>query len=327
MGSRAKPVPARPARAMEEQPAEGLRTSGRSGMERRARTLQARAIVMFLGGGTITHHFTVDVEEYFQVSAFESRVSRDQWDGLESRVRPSVERVLQLLSEHNAGATFFVLGWVAERHPEIVRSIDRAGHEVASHGWDHRRVTQQTRDAFRESVRRTKGVLEDLTGKPVLGFRAPTFSIVPGREWALDTLIEEGHRYDSSLFPIRRPGYGYPSGKRDPHTIRRPNGQLVEIPPATLRVCGMNLPAGGGAYFRLLPYALFRATLRDHERRGVPATFYMHPWEIDHDQPRLAVPLLARIRHYGGLRATANRLARLLGEFRFQPIAATLNGV
>lgn len=282
---------------------------------------------MYASGDTVTHHFTVDVEEYFQVSALESRVSRRDWDGLESRVRASVEQVLRLLSEHGAGATFFVLGWVAARHPDLVHSIDRAGHEVASHGWDHRRVTQQTQEAFRDSVRRTKDLLEDLTGKTVLGYRAPTFSIVPGREWALDTLIEEGHRYDSSLFPIWRPGYGYPSGKRDPHWISRPPGRLVEIPPATLRVWGVNLPAGGGAYFRLLPYALFRAAFRDHERRGVPATFYMHPWEIDHHQPRFDVPVLARLRHYGGLGSTARRLGRLLSEFRFQPIAGSLKSL
>jgi polysaccharide deacetylase family protein (PEP-CTERM system associated) len=282
---------------------------------------------MSVDGDAITHHFTVDVEEYFQVSAFESQVSREQWDGLESRVRASVERLLRLLSEHGAGATFFILGWVAERHPDLVRDIDRAGHEVASHGWDHRRVTQQTRAGFRESVRRTKCLLEDLTGKPVLGFRAPTFSIIPGWEWALDTLIEEGHQYDSSLFPIWRPGYGYPRGERHPHWISRPGGQLFEIPPATLRVWGINLPTGGGAYFRLLPYGLFRATLRDHERRGVPATFYMHPWEIDDDQPRLSVPLFARLRHYGGLRSTPERLARLLGEFRFQSIAGSLKSL
>ena len=193
------------------------------------------------------HHFTVDVEEYFQVSAFEPHLPRERWDGIESRVAASVGVLLDLLARHAARATFFVLGWVAERRPEVVKSIARAGHEVASHGWDHRRATQQTPEEFRDSVRRTKAALEALTGAPVLGFRAPSFSIVTGREWALDILVEEGYRYDSSLFPVRRPGYGYASGLREPHWLERPAGRLAEVPPATWRVGGVNLPAAGGA--------------------------------------------------------------------------------
>jgi polysaccharide deacetylase family protein (PEP-CTERM system associated) len=272
----------------------------------------------------MAHHFTVDVEEYFQVSAFESRIGRERWEGFESRVDNSVRQLLDLLARHDSRATFFVLGWIAERHPETVRAVARSGHEIASHGWDHRRVTRQGPEEFRTSVRRTKRLLEDLTGAPVLGFRAPTFSIVPGCEWALDILIEEGYRYDSSLFPVWRPGYGYPDGKRDPHWIERPAGRLAEVPPSTLRVWGINLPAAGGAYFRLLPYGLARAALRDCERRGVPATFYIHPWEVDPGQPRLDVSLLTRVRHYGGLRRTVGRLGCLLSEFSFQPIEETV---
>lgn len=275
------------------------------------------------GGGVCAHHFTVDVEEYFQVSAFESRVRRSDWDEFESRVADGVARLLDLLAEHEARATFFVLGWIAERQPGLVRSISDAGHEVASHGWDHRRVTEQGPSEFRDSVRRTKSVLEDLTGWPVFGFRAPSFSIVPGREWALDILIEEGHRYDSSLFPVRRPGYGFPNGRRDPHWIERPPGRIAEMPPATLRVAGCNLPVGGGGYFRFLPYGCLRAALRDAQRRGVPATFYIHPWELDADQPRLDVPWMVRMRHYTGLGRTVGRLRRLLGEFRFTAISDT----
>ena len=267
------------------------------------------------------HHFTVDVEEYFQVSALEPYVSRERWDGLESRVRASVERILEALARHDARGTFFVLGWLAERKPEMVRAIAQAGHEVASHGWDHRRVTRQTPEEFRESVRRTKQVLEDLSGSPVLGFRAPSYSIVAGREWALDVLVEEGYRYDSSLFPVRRPGYGYAAAPRDPYWIDRPAGRLAEVPPATLRVLGVNLPAAGGAYFRLLPYGLVRAALRDCERRGVAGTFYVHPWEFDPGQPRFPVSPLTRMRHYGGLGRTTGRLERLLSEFRFTSIA------
>lgn len=267
------------------------------------------------------HHFTVDVEEYFQVSALESHVGRGRWDTLESRVEASVGHILDALARHGARGTFFVLGWLAERKPDLVRAISGAGHEVASHGWDHRRVTTQTPEEFRASVRRTKQVLEDQSGAPVLGFRAPSYSIVAGREWALDVLVEEGYRYDSSLFPVRRPGYGYVAAPRDPYWIERNAGPLAEVPPATLRVLGVNLPAAGGAYFRLLPYGLVRAALRSCERRGVAGTFYVHPWEFDPDQPRFEVPALTRLRHYGGLARTKGRLERLLSEFRFTSIA------
>jgi polysaccharide deacetylase family protein (PEP-CTERM system associated) len=273
------------------------------------------------------HHFTVDLEEYFQVSAFEPYIARAAWERFESRVARQVGSLLELLDRHTARATFFVLGWVAERHVELVRTIARAGHEVASHGWDHARVTHQTPLQFRTSIRRTKAVLEEISGEPVLGFRAPSFSIVPGYEWALDTIVEEGYRYDSSLFPVRRPGvgrggrgYGYPGGRSDPHWLNRPAGPLAEIPPTTLRCCGVLLPAAGGAYFRLFPYGLVRTALRQCERRGVPGTFYIHPWELDPDQPRVAVSWLTRLRHYGGLRGTRQRLNRLLAEFRFTAV-------
>ncbi len=269
----------------------------------------------------IAHHFTVDVEEYFQVSAFEGAVSRDAWATLHSRVESCVHRLLDLLARHRGRGTFFILGWVAERHPDLVRAIVDAGHEAASHGWDHKRVTEQSPDGFRDSVRRTKQLLEQLSGQPCLGFRAPNFSIVPGREWAFDILLEEGYCYDSSLFPVRRPGYGYASGARDPYWLDRPSGRLAELPPATLRRLGVNLPAGGGAYFRIFPYALVRSAIAEYDRRGVPATFYVHPWEIDPAQPGLPVSWLTRVRHYTGLGRTLPRLERLLSEFRFTAIA------
>jgi polysaccharide deacetylase family protein (PEP-CTERM system associated) len=270
------------------------------------------------------HHFTVDLEEYFQVSAFESRVARAEWDRFESRLAGQVTLLLDLLARHETRATFFVLGWVAERQAELIRAIARAGHEIASHGWDHARVTHQTPLQFRTSVRRTKDVLENVSGAPVLGFRAPSFSIVPGLEWALDILIEEGYRYDSSLFPIRRPGYGYPGALPDPHWLERPAGRIAEIPPTTLSWCGLRLPAAGGAYFRLLPYGVVRAAFRQGDRCGVPGTFYIHPWELDPAQPRLDVSWLTRVRHYGGLRGTAQRLERLLTEFQFTAIRDTV---
>jgi len=274
----------------------------------------------------IAHHFTIDLEEYFQVSAFASRVARSDWEHFESRVTREVARLLELLAQHEARATFFVLGWVAERQAGLIRAIARAGHEIASHGWDHARVTDQTRAQFRQSVRRTKDVLEEITGATVLGFRAPSFSIVPGREWALDILVEEGYCYDSSLFPVRRPGsgYGYPGGLPDPHWLARGVGRLAEIPPTTLRCCGLRLPAAGGAYFRLLPYGLVRTALRQCERRGVPGTFYIHPWELDPAQPRVPVSWLTRVRHYGGLRRTAQRLDRLLADFKFTAVRDTV---
>ncbi len=272
----------------------------------------------------VRHHFTVDVEEYYQVSSLEPYVPRESWDRMQSRVAVGTDQLLELLAAAGTKATHFVLGCVAERSPEVVRRIAAAGHEIASHGWDHRRVTEQTPEQFRASVRRTKAFLEDLTGQTVLGFRAPSFSIVEGREWALDILLEEGYTYDSSLFPVQRRGYGYASGARDPHWLERPGGRLAELPPATLRRLGRNLPAGGGGYLRLLPFALVRGAFADAEARGVPTTFYIHPWELDPDQPRLAVSWKTRIRHYGGLARTRDRIGQLLATFRFGPIRDSL---
>ena len=270
---------------------------------------------------TVKHHFTVDVEEYFQVSAFEPYVQRAAWDGIASRVEPCVDRILDLLARHSARGTFFTLSWVAERHPAMVKRIAAAGHELASHGTDHRRVTDLSPEQFRESVRRSKQVLEELGGAAVQGYRAPSYSIVAGREWALDILGEEGYRYDSSLFPVRRPGYGYAGGKRDPHIVQRAACSLYEVPPATFRVAGINLPAAGGAYFRIFPYALTAGALRQAERRRTAGTFYIHPWELDPEQPTLPVSRLARFRHYTGLGKTVGRLGRLLSEFAFTSIA------
>jgi len=272
----------------------------------------------------IFHHFTVDVEEYFQVSALEPFAPRAQWELLPRRLDVGLHLLLDLLSEHGALATFFVLGWVGDRAPALVREIAERGHEVASHGSDHRRVTTITPDEFRDSVRSSKHLLEDITGKAVFGYRAPSFSIVRGGEWALEILVEEKYRYDSSLFPVRRKGYGFVGGKRDPYRLQLASGTLDEIPPATVNVGRAIFPAAGGAYFRHLPYALVHSALLSAERRGVPGTFYIHPWELDPDQPRIAAPFLTRLRHYGGLARTIPRLKRLLSSFQFQPIAASL---
>jgi len=271
-----------------------------------------------------THFFTVDVEEYFQVKALESVVSRDQWLTRPSRVARSVDALLTTLDNHGVRGTFFVLGWVARQRPQVVRSIVDAGHEIASHGYSHERVTALTPDAFREDVRSSKQVLEDVSGTEVLGYRAPSFSIIPGYEWAFDTLIEEGFRYDSSLFPIRRRGYGYPSAPRVPHLIHRQAGVLAEFPLATTRFLNVPVPAAGGGYLRQFPLGVIRRAFREATQRGESATFYIHPWEIDPDQPRLPVSQLNRIRHYRGLDSTLDRIERLLEEFRFDTIASHL---
>lgn len=274
----------------------------------------------------VRHHFTVDVEEYFQVSALEPYVPRSSWATIPSRVEPATDRLLDLMAEFEAGGTFFVLGLVAKRNPGLVRRIADAGHEVASHGWDHRRVTQLTPEEFRIQVRDSKRELEDLVGEAVLGYRAPSFSIVPGKEWALEILVEEGYGYDSSLYPVRRRGYGYPGGGRGIHELSLKAGSLIEVPPATLRILGAILPAGGGGTFRHLPYALTRAAFQSGGASDpTSATFYLHPWELDEEQPRVAgASLITRLRHYGGLQRTVPRLRKLLGEFRFQSVAATL---
>ena len=270
--------------------------------------------------GEGVHLFTIDVEEYFQVSALEPVVARGDWERLPSRVEAPTRRLLEMLEESGSRSTCFILGWIAERHPELVRAIAAAGHEVASHGQDHLRVTHQSPQHFRESVRRSKAVLEDLIGEAVLGFRAPSFSIVPGLEWALEILVEEGYSYDSSLFPIRRRGYGYPGTPRGVHRLETASGALTEVPPATIRMGDVTLPAAGGGYFRLFPYELVRAGLRDAARRGEPGTFYIHPWELDPRQPRLRVPATTRVRHYTGLGRTEARLRRLMKEFRFTSV-------
>jgi polysaccharide deacetylase family protein (PEP-CTERM system associated) len=272
----------------------------------------------------IHHHFTVDVEEYFQVVAMEPYVERREWDGISSRVDIGTRQLLDLLDEQGATGTFFTLGWIGRKHPGLVRDIVARGHEMASHGWGHERVTTLTREQFRESVRSSRAELEQLTGQRVQGYRAPSFSIIRGGEWAFDILIEEGYTYDSSLMPILRSGYGYRGGARDPYSITRNGGVLREFPPTTLGSPPVLLPAGGGAYFRLFPYEIVKLAFLTSERRGVPGTFYIHPWELDPDQPRVPVSWKTRIRHYGGLRKTVPRLRTLLRDFAFQSIATTL---
>lgn len=270
------------------------------------------------------HLFTVDVEDYFQVYAFEKYVDRSAWDSFESRVDRNTGVILDLLARHGATGTFFILGWVADKHPHVVRRIADAGHEIASHGWWHRKITSLTPREFREDARASRAILEQVSGYPVHGYRAPSFSITPGREWAFDVLLETGYRYDSSLFPIRRMNYGYPSTPPIPHVIHRPSGDLIEFPLATTRMGGRTLPAAGGGYFRHFPYALTRRCFREHDEAGIPGVFYIHPWEIDEEQPRIKTSLLTRVRHYRNISKSAARLDRLLGEFRFTSVSRRL---
>jgi len=274
---------------------------------------------------SVLNAMTVDVEDYFHVSAFDGVVPRSRWPAMESRVCANTERLLDLFAEHGISATFFVLGWVAERHPALVRLIVAQGHEIASHGYAHRLVYDQTREAFRADVCRAKALLEDTTGQRVHGYRAPSYSITPRSLWAFDVLIETGHRYDASIFPIRHDRYGIPASARHAYTVTRAAGTLLELPGSTCRIAGMNLPVGGGGYFRLLPYAWTRFGIETVNRaEGRPAIFYIHPWEIDPDQPRVACSPLSRFRHYRNLHQTEARLRRLLKDFRFASVMHTM---
>jgi polysaccharide deacetylase family protein (PEP-CTERM system associated) len=244
---------------------------------------------------------------------------------MESRVAANTTRLLDLFDEFSVKATFFVLAWVAERQPVLVREIVRRGHEAASHGYGHELVYDLSPEAFRADIRRAKQVIEDAGGQAVAGYRAPSYSITARSMWALDVLIEEGYRYDSSIFPIRHDRYGVPGSPRHPYEIDRPAGRIVEAPPSTVAIGGMTLPVAGGGYFRLLPYRWTeRGIARLNRREGKPAVFYLHPWEIDPDQPRFRADWLGRFRHYRNLHATEGRLRRLLGAFRFGPMRDVL---
>ena len=266
------------------------------------------------------HSLSFDVEEHFQVSAFESPMRRRHWEQFESRVESNTEKLLGLLNQRGVHATFFVLGWVAERYPSLVRRIASAGHEIASHGYAHELITAQTQIAFREDIRKAKGILEGILQQPVLGYRAPSFSITKDTMWAIQILIEEGYVYDSSIFPVVHDRYGVPSANPQLHQLSTPAGLLWEVPPSTVKCLGVRLPIAGGGYFRLYPYAVLRALLRKLEGEGSPLVMYMHPWEFDPDQPRMEGSTLSKIRHYLNLDKTESRMRALLQDFSFAPI-------
>lgn len=259
---------------------------------------------------------TIDVEDYFQVSALAPHFPRGDWDKVECRVERNVDRILALLHEYGHKATFFTLGWIAERYPKIVRLIVMEGHELASHGYSHERASDQSRGAFLADVKLAKAVLEDIGGVDVRGYRAPSFSIGKSNPWAHDCLREAGYDYSSSIYPVVHDHYGVPDAPR--FTYRHESG-LTEIPITTVRALGRNWPAGGGGYFRLLPYPLSRWCIRRvNQVDGRPAIFYFHPWELDPEQPRVAeASAKTRFRHYINLEKTEARLARLLGDFQW----------
>jgi len=269
----------------------------------------------------IVNAMSVDVEDYFQVSAFDRVVDRNAWEHAESRVCANTERLLALFEAAGVRATFFVLGWVAARFPALVRRIAAGGHEIASHGFAHRLVYELTPDEFRQDVRRAKLLLEDIAGAAVHGYRAPSYSVTNRSLWALDVLIDEGYRYDTSIFPIHHDRYGIPGAPRHLHVVTRTHGSIMEAPGSTVRCGRVNLPIAGGGYFRLLPYWWTRWGIdRLNRVERLPAIFYLHPWEIDPGQPRFAVPLATRLRHYGNLGKTEGRLRQLLEDVRFSTV-------
>ena len=270
--------------------------------------------------GKPRHMLSFDVEEHFQVAAFWSVARRREWDQLSSRVECNTRKIADLLSEHSTKATFFVLGWVAERHPNLVKSLVQQGHEVASHGYGHELVHTQTPVQFREDVRRSKKILEDLIGKPVVGYRAPSFSITSQTGWAIPVLIEEGYRYDSSIYNRFRSTQGSTVIGAGTYQLQTEAGTIWEVSPSTLNACGLQLPVAGGGYFRLFPYAASKMFLKSLEKQGVQLVMYLHPWELDPDQPRMDGPMLSKVRHYLNLDKTEQRLRRLLKDFSFAPI-------
>lgn len=270
-------------------------------------------------GATVVNALSVDVEEYYHALVFQDGTKGLGGNAFESRVEDNVKRTLGLLAERKVRATFFVLGEVAMAHPALVRKIAGNGHEIACHGWRHELVSRQGPAEFRADVRQAKEVLEDVTGEEVVGYRAPNFSIGRGQRWAYEALLEEGFRYDSSTYPILHDRYGDPGAPRFPYEIQRNGGKrLMEFPISTVRVGGVNLPIGGGGYFRLLPVTWFRRGIEHVNRReGRPAMFYFHPWELDPDQPRPAMRWPHRVRHYIGMRRLESKLGRLLDSVRF----------
>lgn len=266
----------------------------------------------------LTNTLTIDVEDYFHVAALSKSIAVDDWDKQSCRVVKNTRLLLNIFDEFQSKATFFILGWVAERYPDLVREIDRRGHEVASHGYSHQLIYSQSPDVFREETRRSRMLLQDLTGKSVAGYRAASYSITRKSLWALDILAEEGFVYDSSIFPVHHDNYGIPGSPELPHILMSPAGnRMVEFPLSTYRFLGQTLPIAGGGYFRLYPYWLSRFFYRNTNRQNKSFVFYLHPWEVDPEQPRVKASWFSEFRHYNNLDKCETRLRQLLGEFKF----------
>jgi polysaccharide deacetylase family protein (PEP-CTERM system associated) len=274
----------------------------------------------------ILNAMTVDVEDYYHVSAFSDDIHMHDWDNMESRVVRNTVHILKLFSEHDVKATFFVLGWVAEKYPEVVQEIAKEGHEIACHGYSHQLVYSQTVNTFREETVRAKSILEDIAQQSVIGYRAASYSITDRSRWALDVLVELGFKYDSSIFPIHHDRYGIPDSPKFPYYLRTPKGfSLIEFPLSTVNIFGYRLPVAGGGYFRLYPYLVSRMALRNINRtHNQPFIFYLHPWEIDPEQPRIKTKILSKFRHYNNLEKCEGRLVHLLGDFHFSTVEKVL---
>lgn len=278
--------------------------------------------------GQIKNALTVDVEDYFQVAALSEAVEVKDWPSMEYRVEANTDKLLELFDARQTKATFFTLGWVAERSPALVRRIQQAGHEIASHGYSHQLVYNQSPEVFRDETRKSKQLLEDITGEPINGYRAASYSITAESRWALDILCEEGFTWDSSIFPVHHDRYGMPGTPHQPYLLEAPSGGILkEFPLSTCPVGNYRMPIAGGGYFRLYPYALSRWGLGKINRAGQPFIFYLHPWEVDPGQPRLKVSAFSRFRHYNNLSVCYDRLRRLLGDFQFGSVSDVMDAI
>jgi len=272
-----------------------------------------------------TNILTIDVEEYFQVENFKKVVRFSDWEKHESRVVQNTEKVLDILREKNVKITFFVLGWIAERFPQLVKKIHSEGHEIASHGYAHKLIYQQSQQEFREDLKKSKNILEKIIGEPVIGYRAPNYSITGKSIWAIDILMEEGFRYDSSTFPIHHDRGGLPDGKRFAHKICNHKRHLWEFPISVNRIFNQNIPFSGGGYLRLLPYGFVKQSIKAINSHGHPAIIYLHPWEFDPEQPRIKTNYISEFRHYVNIEKTEQKLKALLTDFNFKPVKELLN--
>ncbi len=271
---------------------------------------------------------TIDLEDYYHVSAFRDRLSPSDWGSQPSRVERNTDLLLDLLDVAACKATFFTLGWIAEQHPQLIRSVADRGHEIACHSYRHRSVYEMAPQEFREDTNQAKCLLEDCSGTQIVGYRAPSFSITRQSLWALEILSELGFTYDSSIFPVQHPSYGIPDATRDPFPVQTPSGTIIEFPMTTLELAGRRSPFGGGAYLRFLPYWYTRWGIRFlNSAEGRPVCVFLHPWELDYDQPRLSGSLTSRLRHYLGLRSTPAKFRRLLRDFQFCPLGSLVSGV